>query len=228
MQLRYDQAWGAIQLSGAYHDVNTVSNLGTAGTTAFSKDDQSGFAVQAGIDVKLPMLAAGDELFLEGAYQQGAYLYQDSGVNLNSGFYGSNIGGFQHLDVDAVAVGIPGTNGYRLQLGEGFSVMAALHHYFTPQFHDVIFGSYEEIGYGSIVRNIDWTRGGLGDGSEFRVGNQFIFTPVHNLDIGLEVLYSKIYQTLGHEIGAAPTALPNGVAREPDSFQARLRLERDF
>ena len=237
IQLRYDQAWGAIQLSGAYHDINTAANpitLANGFATNFAKKDDSGFAVQAGIDVKLPMLAAGDELFLQGAYQEGAYLYQDSGSNLNSGFYGSNIGGFQHNDVDAVAVGIPGTAGYTLQKGKGFSVMGALHHYFTPQFHDVLFGSYEEIGYGNIVKNISWTRGGIGDGSEYRIGNQFIFTPVHNLDIGLEVMYSKINQTLAHEVGAAGVAAARaafattGVALNPDSFQARLRLERDF
>ena len=224
IQLRYDQAWGAIQLSGAYHDVNTIANT----AFGYTHNDQAGFAVQAGIDVKLPMLAAGDELFIQGAYQEGAYLYQDSDSTLNGGFYGSILGGFQHPTADAVAVGIPGTNNYSLQLGKGFSVMAALHHYFTPQFHDVLYGSYEEIGYGNIVKNIDWTRGGVGDASEFRVGNQFIFTPVHNLDIGLDVMYSKINQDLGHEVGFAPTALPAGIKKDPDSFMARLRLERDF
>lgn len=222
IQLRLDQAWGAVQLSGAYHDINTISSAVDAHT------DDSGFAVQAGVDIKLPMLAAGDELFLEGAYQDGAYLYQDSGANVNSSFYGSDVGGFQHFDHDAVAVGIPGTNAYTLAHSRGFSVMAALHHYFTPQFHDVLYGSYEEVSYGNVVKNIDWARGGLGDASQYKIGNQFIFTPVHNLDIGLDVMYTKIDQTLAHEVGFAPSLLPVGISRNPDAFEARLRLERDF
>ena len=48
-----------------------------------SRQDTDGFAVQGGVRLKLPMLAAGDDLWIEGAYQQGAYLYQDSGSYMN-------------------------------------------------------------------------------------------------------------------------------------------------
>ena len=78
------------------------------------------------------------------------------------------------------------------------------------------------------MRKIDWTRGGIGDGSEFRVGNDFIFTPVHNLDFGVEVIYARIDQTLAHDPGLAATALPLGIRKNPDAFEARLRVERDF
>ena len=78
------------------------------------------------------------------------------------------------------------------------------------------------------MKNIDWTRGGIGDASEFRVGNDFIFTPVHGLDIGVEVIYARIDQTLAHDPGIAATALPAGIAKNPDAFEARLRMERDF
>ncbi|UDL95129.1 porin [Lichenihabitans sp. PAMC28606] len=227
--LRVDQAWGAAQISAAYHDVNTVA--GPLGNVAianqFANSTTEGFAVQGGVQIKLPMLAAGDDLWIEGGYQEGAYLYQDSSNYLNAGFNSLALGGFQHIDRDAVAIG-NGTGGYTLQKGSGFHVMGALHHYFTPQFHDVLFGSYETIGYGNIVKNIDWTRGGIGDASEFRVGNQFIFTPVHDLNFGVEVIYMRIDQTLAHELGQAATALPVGVKKNPDAFEARLRVERDF
>ena len=63
-----------------------------------------GFAVQAGVQIKLPMLAAGDDLWLEGAYQEGGYLYMDSASGLNAGFNALAVGGLIHQDVDAVAV----------------------------------------------------------------------------------------------------------------------------
>ena len=227
--LRVDQAWGAAQLSGAYHQVNTIAGpfAGTNGQ-GFQHKDQDGFAVQGGIQIKLPMLAAGDDLWLEGAYQNGAYLYQDSVGYANAGFQSRYLGGFQHIDHDAVAIGIPGAaGGYTLALSHGFSAMAAIHHFFTPNFHDVLYGSYEESGYGRAER-IDWTLGGLGHMSEYRIGNQFLWDPVKNLEIGIEFDYAHIEQTLAHNPGVAATALPVGITKNPDGFEARLRMERDF
>ena len=228
--LRYDQGWGAAQLSAAYHEIQTTQGA-FAGTNGqgFEGKDTDGFAVQAGVRVKLPMLAAGDDLWVQGAYQQGAYLYQDSGAYMNQGFNSPAVGGFLHIDRDAIAIHTPGTpaGSYTLQKGEGFSVLAAFNHYFTPNFHDVIFGSYEESSYGR-AKNFDWTVGGLGDASQYRIGNQLLWDPVKNLEFGLEFDYMKINQTLAHDVGRVATALPSSVAKDPDAFEVRLRAERDF
>jgi len=228
--LRVDQGWGAAQLSAAYHQIQTTEGAfaGTNGQGFVGKDDD-GFAVQGGVRLKLPMLAAGDDLWVEGAYQQGAYLYQDSAAYMNQGFSSALLGGFQHIDRDAIAIHTPGTTGgsYSLQKGEGFSVMAAFNHYFTPNFHDVIFGSYEQTSYGR-AKNFDWTLGGLGDAQQYKIGNQFLWDPVKNLEFGLEFDYARLEQTLAHNPGQAATALPVGVSKNPDAFEARLRVERDF
>ena len=225
--LYVEQAWGKAQLSAAYHQLNTVDNL-----APLTSRDTEGFAVQAGVQIKLPTLAAGDSLWLEGAYQNGAFLYQDSAGNLNSGFNAAfAVGGIVHRDGDAVATR-NAAGGYNLHKSEGFSVMAAFQHYFTPNFSDVIYGSYEEVNYGS-AKNIDWfTGGGVGPASEYRIGNQFLWTPVNNLLIGLEVFYAHIDQTLARTPGAGgPTpiaAVAPGTKRNPSSFEGRLRIERDF
>ncbi len=229
--LRYDQTWGSAQLSAAYHDITTTEGaFGTTGS-GFTKADADGFAVQGGVRIKLPMLAAGDDLWIEGAYQQGAYLYQDSNGTMNQSINAGIVaGGFLHIDRDAVAIHPVGTPAgfYRLSESKGFSVMAAFNHYFTPNFHDVIFGSYEQNTYGGAVKNTDWTRGGIGDASEYRIGNQFLFDPVKNFEIGLEFDYVHIDQTLAHDFGKVATAIPVGVAKNPDGFETRLRFERDF
>jgi hypothetical protein len=229
-QIRVDQAWGAAQLSAAYHEINTISGPfnGTNGQ-GYAKKDDDGFAVQAGINLKLPMLAAGDSMWLQGAYQNGAYLYQDSVAYANQGFNSRLLGGFQHVDRDAIAIGVPGstTGAYTLEKSRGFSVMAAINHYFTPNFHDVIFASYEESSYGR-AKNIDWTLGGLGNASQYRIGNQFLWDPVKNLEFGVEFFYAHLDQTLAHNPNQAATALPVGISKNPDAFEARLRVERDF
>ena len=228
-QLNVTQAWGQAQLSAAYHQVNTVSVI----DNIVVHKDADGFAVSGGVQFKLPMLAAGDDLWIQGGYQQGAYLYMDSSSGLNAGFDSPALGGFQHIDRDAVAFNAtPGVNataagGYNLSLSRGFSVMAAINHYFTPNFHDVLFGSYEQVSYGT-AKNVDWAYGGIGDGSEYRIGNQFLWDPVKNLEIGLELFYAHIDQTLAHNPGQVATQLPTGISKDPDSFEGRLRLERDF
>ena len=229
-QVRVDQAWGSAQLSGAYHRVSTNGTndlLGLGVAVVQSHQSYDGFAVQAGVQIKLPMLAAGDDIWLEGAYQNGAFAYQDSSSNLSAGFNSAYLGGFQHLDSDAYAYA--NANGtYSLAKSDGFSAMAAFHHYFTPNFSDVLFGSYEEVSYGSRAKNTDWTLGGIGDASEYRIGNQFIWTPVNNLSVGLEVIYAHIDQTLAHSPGFAATPLPVGFKKDPSAFEGRVRIERDF
>ena len=231
-QVNYTQKWGQAQLSGAYHQIQSTSGpfTGTNGQ-GFGQANADGFAVRGGVELKLPMIAVGDDLWLEAGYQEGAYLYQDSVFYLNGGFQNAyDVGGFQHVDRDAVAVHRPGTPtaAYTLEKGRGFSVLALYNHYFTPNFHDIVFGSYEQITYGNAVKNIDWTLGGLGDGSEYRVGNQFLWDPVKNLEFGVEVDYLHIDQTLAHNLGQVATALPTGIAKNPDAFETRLRVQRDF
>ncbi len=123
---------------------------------------------------------------------------------------------------------------FSTSLMHGYSVMGAFHHYFTPNFSDVLFGSYLHTEYGNRARNTDWTLGGLGDGSEYRIGNQFIWTPVNNLSVGIEVIYMHIDQTLAHNPGAAAYGPPgrhqegSERLRRPPPHGARLLSRTNF
>ena len=230
--LRVDQVWGAAQLSAAYHQLPTsTASLGDNGQAFLAKDD-NGFAVQGGIQLKLPMLAAGDDLWVEGAYGNGAYRYVDNYGGSNSGFYNVVVGGFQRADRDAYAVFNPVSGTYSLAKSEAYSAMVALNHYFTPNFHDVLYGSYAHSSYGQAAQSVSWTNGGIGASDQFKVGNQFLWDPVKNLELGLDLMYTRINQNIpGLKTaagGVAATALPAGVASNPDSFVARFRVERDF
>ena len=71
--LRVDQSWGSAQLSGLVHQVRVAgvgANPGIIGTTAASSD--YGWALNAGVKINLPMLAAGDAFYLQGTYSEGA------------------------------------------------------------------------------------------------------------------------------------------------------------
>ena len=230
-QLNVTQAWGQAQLSAAYHQVNTATGSLGAGGAQFLTRDEDGFAVQGGVQIKLPMLAAGDDLWIQGAYQQGAYLYQDSDGNMSNGFYNQIVGGFTREDHDAYAI-YNGNGSYSLALSRGYSAMAAINHYFSPNFHDVLYGSYEHSDYGNRAASISWVQGGIAGAEQYKVGNQFLWDPVKNLEIGIDFMYSRIDQKVPGTttaLGGIPAiALPTGVSKNPDSFMTRLRLERDF
>ncbi len=230
--VRVDQSWGSAQLSGVAHQIKAISsasNLAAVTTSTY------GYAVQGGVQIKLPMLAAGDELWLEGAYANGALDYL--GIGPNNGFLGGSTGGgFQRSyggvirkDGDAIAVAQTATGAYTLEKEKGFSVMAALQHYWVPSVRSVFFGSYAKITTGGLTKSISWTNGGLGNASEYRIGTDLVWSPVKDFDIGIELLYSRLNQTLA---GTGTIAVPtlNGVVvkTNPSAFEARLRLQRDF
>ena len=97
--LRYDAPWGAVQASGAAHQLNTslypagaLNNptaltvttaggvtTGAAGTTAnafpYKTTDSYGFAAQLGVQYNLDMIAPGDKLWLQATYEKGAISY---------------------------------------------------------------------------------------------------------------------------------------------------------
>src|SRR3984957_1694735 len=96
--LRVDQAWGSAQLSGAWHHVSTQGSVTNAFTVpgfvtapgassvngGFGALTAGGYAVQGGVKINLPMLAAGDDLWLEGGYSHGAVTYTNGAVRVRA------------------------------------------------------------------------------------------------------------------------------------------------
>lgn len=118
--LRMDADWGAVQLSGALHEVTVGqfvgSSTGPAGAAIQARrpDARYGYAVQAGLMLNLPWLGAGDKLWLQAAAARGAIGY--TGANALAGadaLSGSPFGRFDAYAAD----GYIGPDG-KLQLSE--------------------------------------------------------------------------------------------------------------
>ena len=77
--LGISQSWGSAQLSGAVHQVrsaNSTQNIrGGDNVRPGIPDAEYGFAVQGGVQINLPFIAAGDVLWLQAAYADGAINY---------------------------------------------------------------------------------------------------------------------------------------------------------
>ena len=98
--------------------------------------------------------------------------------------------------------------------GEGWSVAGGMRHYWTPTIRQNLFGSYADVSYdGTAAVNIDF--------NEWRVGTNLIWSPVAGLDLGVEVMYSRLESDT--------PVLFNGLLGDvDDAWEGRLRVQRDF
>jgi hypothetical protein len=214
--LNITQGWGAAQLSGAIFERNTAVSPFVGGGGGSSK---TGFAIQAGVKINLPMLAAGDELWLQAAYSEGGLSYLGYGGNGAGSTWGanSNVGRLLVTNSDA-NLDVFGS----IKLTKGYAFTAALLHYWTPTIRQGLYGSYSKLEYANNIGAIGNT--GL-DPEELRIGSNLIWSPVSGLDIGVEVLYARA--EIKNRIQAA--GRPVGILiKSDDAFQGRLRIQRDF
>jgi len=198
--LKYAGTWGSAQLSGVVHQLRSVAI--TSGGVGVIPDTEYGWAISGQVGVNLPMLAAGDALFIAATYADGALSYLGLGTSASVGTVSAPV---------AEAYYNP-ANG-EIETGSGWGVFAGLRHYWTPQLRSNIFGSYVNVEYdasGTLV--------GLPDFHAWTVGGNLIWSPVSGLDIGVEVLY--------HNIDRDPTLLV--VGNDDDRWEGRLRIQRDF
>jgi hypothetical protein len=214
--LRVDQGWGSAQLSGALGQ----RNYATAAALGAVEGDELVWAIQGGVKINLPMLAAGDALFLQAAYADGALGY----LGWSPGSFGLGRTGRLVL-ADASINPITGN----VDNSTGWSLVAALRHFWTPQLRTEISASYSQLqlGYvdpatlGLVARSLD--------PKEFLIAGALIWSPVSGLDIGVEVLYSNL--DVRQSVGVVNNAnVRSGVLgiRSEDSLSGRLRIQRDF
>ncbi len=219
--VRVDQPWGAAQVMAVLHNAQGACYGGVcnAGPGLLNNGpDATGWAVGAGAQFNLPW-AQGDQFWLQGTYARGAASYlglnKFTTVDSFAMFAGGapiNLGGDGSV---GLAWGFDGIfqTGTGVALTEGFQVTAAIQHYWTPMLRTSVFGGYLQLDFGS---NGDpssaatlFCTGLLGGGVNaplpavcdpsfalLQIGTRTVWSPVRNLDIGVEVLYSRLDQNM--------------------------------
>jgi hypothetical protein len=224
--LRVDQPWGAAQLSAALHNQSSAAlfnfapaaaNFGPIGTAGVSSGDQVGWAIQGGVQIKLPMLAAGDDLWLQAAYTHGALDYQQVGAQEfgrypnGNGWAGCFLGaGGNACDGESVFY-VDSFGIVHHSEPTSWTVLAAINHYFTPTFATSLRASYLSVNYNNGSR-FPWsgpvfgvggaelsptTAGNVGvtnNWNEWRVAINPEWYPVKGLTFGFELMYTHINQ----------------------------------
>ncbi|MGC1579201.1 MAG: porin [Beijerinckiaceae bacterium] len=251
--LRVDQAWGSAQLSGAWHHVSMqggVVNIpgGAPGAnsvnTGFGDLTAQGWAVQGGVKINLPMITPGDDLWLEGGYSHGAVTYT------NGGYPGQGSGGANQYGSSTLEVYDGTVNQFgKLALTNSWSVMADFLHYWTPSVREAFFGSYYKESFGRGIRSAAGFAEGAAcptcigtittatganfnpfspfymDGAQWQIGTNVTWSPVKNLDIGVEVIYVANDDAHRHfDPNRGYPFLANGDA----AWLSRLKISRAF
>ncbi len=218
--LRVDQAWGSAQIAGAVHQLFATNRVpaGLANTGAFV-DTEYGFALTGGVKLNLPMLAAGDTLWLQASYSEGALSYVGGAPN--------NFGGvlIRHADGYVDAFG-------NVKKTKAYSIAGAFLHYWTPSVRQALFASYARYDYAASVETPVNALGiapalALRDTSEWKVGSNLIWSPVRDFDIGVEVFYTRV-DPKGRQFTNNPNQLGTVTVGHEDQFDVRLRFQRDF
>jgi hypothetical protein len=219
--VRVDQGWGSAQLSAALTQ-RSVNNA----TLGVRNQDEWGWAVQGGVKINLPMLAAGDHLFLQAAYADGALGYLGWGGQFGTGRMTSAVAANQLLVAD-VSVNALGS----VKNATGWSIVAALRHFWTPTLRSELAASYSELQLGYTLAN-QAVAGVVArplDPKELIVAGNLIWTPVSGLDIGVEVLYTRTdLRQAVLAVNDAGARVGPGTVKGDDAWAGRFRIQRDF
>ncbi|GJE75701.1 hypothetical protein BGCPKDLD_2288 [Methylorubrum suomiense] len=208
-----------------------------------------GWAVQGGLKLNMPWIAPGDGLYLQGAYGEGALIY--TGFSIFTGTYASQLtpvqgAPFAHVLADAVVNPLTG----RIDLSKSFTATASFLHYWTPEWRSAFFGSYGEVSFPrgtreafSLVNNLVGTSApptGAGfavspilrDNYQIIAGTSLIWSPVKDLDIGIEGTYIGTGPLSGRITDSTRPVTVNGLPafteKRYDTTQIRMRVQRDF
>jgi hypothetical protein len=226
-----EQSWGSASVAGVVGKA-----VGVNSTAAFDVD-KTVYALGAGVKINLPMLAAGDALWLNAGYADGMTEYTTQWGSYRGADVARNIGGF----VSNAPSFLFSTNGVNptIETVKSWNLAAAFEHYWTPSIRHSIFASYGAIeGTASSKARVyvGGTNGlavnsGFGDAKMWTASTQIAWLPVKNFEIGVEALYSRHEQDVRRTVvnPGAVAAGATAVTREKQgNWTGRMRAERTF
>ena len=184
--IRVDQAWGSAQIMGALHQVrvNELANTAFAGGIG----DKWGWAIGGGIEIKLPMVAPGDSIMLQGVWSQGAIEY--TGISSSPLASILMVGSRNTLGTtgataqvyDAIIDGAGGLN-----LATAWSANLMFRHFWQPNLRSAFW-----VGYNRFDQAVPAGFVLTPDVKIWQAGGNIIWSPAPTLDLSLDVLWTRV------------------------------------
>lgn len=220
--IRLDQAWGTFMVSGALHQVNALE-FASVPFAGASSTDNWGWAVGVTTEIKTPFIAAGDSLLLQFNYADGAINYAGMSANtqgtasgwgnIKVGSNGSLSGAYVPL-ADAVRTNAFGD----YSNSTAWALQGQFRHFWTPGLRSIVYGGY--VDYSPANSTVIASTGA----KLWQVGTDLVWSPVKNLDLGAEVLYTKVDS--GTDLQAISTT--GVVGGSVDVWSGGIRAQRNF
>jgi len=225
-----------------------VAGVAQANTTNCSyANDEWGWAVGGGLTLKMPWDAK-DTLSGVIAYGKGATGFVAYGGN-SSLLHKQDVATGALVDAVYGSPGRAGLNG-QLELTEAWGGTVAFEHYWTPSLRTSLVFGYLDVSYNdnakALIRSNGCT-GGTGTGGVFasqagslncdpdwslwRLASRTMWNPVENLDVGVEIAYTKVNTAWA---GVGDVAAVSGLARglynidDQNVWSAAIRVQRSF
>ncbi len=236
-RLDYDQSWGTASLMGAVGRAVDVTNTGTntLGTVDLNTE-KTVWAIGAGMKFNLPMIAAGDVLYLNGAYANGMTEYTVNWTYFKGSDTKRNTGGFVNNTPSWVNY-LDAAGNAQIQTLKSWNLAALYTHYWTPQWRNSFLATGGRVEGTSLTNAVTFGNGGAyGDQTVWNIGTQLAFLPAKDFEIGVDILYNRVSQDVRRTLVTGTSgAFCNGttgagcVTRESTgNWSGRLRVERTF
>jgi hypothetical protein len=223
--LRYDGNWGAAQVAGALHEVNSAP-IGLAGGTlpvGYTPATVWGGALDAGVKINLNSLGPGDTMTAQVSWDRGAADY----TNAWSYWSGTSNLYFKNLNIS-----VPANDAFVLPdgsigLSQAIGGFLGYQHFWTPLLRSSVLGSYLQIREPSAALALSAS---TTDATLWDVGFNTVWSPVKELDIGAEVLYTNLLLS-GAKLATgsvSPTGATIPTPANSNDWRVRLRIQMRF
>ena len=204
--------------------LNLVGSTGTLGLNSpyDAKVGQSTFnawAIGSTVNIKLPMIAAGDQMWITANYTHGilgALLSTGGMSNLSTSSGRRLVGGVVRVDSNLIA-----TSANTVGTVYGWNVAMAATHYWAKDWRSNFSVGYVEINPPTATAGTQWGKGQL-----TAVAGSLIYSPVKDLDIGLEMQYGTLKNKIQNPTAAFVAAGQPGLSE--NNITTKLRVERSF
>ena len=234
--VRYDASWGYFQVNGAVqNDTISATTLGGGGATSTysplsGQTGRTAWAAGASFRYNLPMFAPGDQFHFQFAYAHGLQGLVHSSGTLNdlSDSSGASrfLGGIITVPNDVIATSATGSTVTSVGLTDAFGVYGLFTHYWSPTWRSNVQAGYLEVFSPTAAPSAGVQEG---NAKVFDTGGNLIWSPAKNFDIGVELDYIHLTQTIQNSnlAGAGWNAAGRPGLNE-DGVSGILRLERQF
>ncbi len=255
--VRLDQAWGSLHAGAAAHEVHGTYYTATDSSSGHP-DSTWGFAATAAFELKQLPTGAGDSFKAEATFANGAAKYVFGGTFdvIGGGRFAKIGSGAMAMGyvLDGVYGGLSSATGTGIAKSNAWDVSAYYEHYWNPAWRTSVFGSYSYISYGSTGdalmtaasnKGLLLAAAGVPTGSfngtntgswalgVAQLGTKTAWTPVQNLTLSAEFIYTRINQNLNGTYTAA-AGIPSVAAgttfqmKDQNLYNGALQIARSF